>query len=106
MVPADVARTVVVDCASTAEFTADAVGLVAERLDLRFNRITLVNATMELTEAFTEQSVESAVRARHDQFFAEQHPQTLVIEVREEERRRQRPVLRAGERDEGREQRG
>ena len=71
MVPADVARTVVVDCASTAEFTADAVGLVAERLDLRFNRITLVNATMELTEAFTEQSVESAVRARHDQFFAE-----------------------------------
>ena len=71
VVPADVARTVVVDCASTAEFTADAVGLVAERLDLRFNRITLVNATMELTEAFTEQSVESAVRARHDQFFAE-----------------------------------
>ena len=71
VVPADAEREIAVDCSSTAEFTADAVGLVAERLDLRFNVTTLVNASAELTEAFSERSVESAVRTRHDRLFAE-----------------------------------
>lgn len=71
----DAVRAVVLDCTGVEEFTADAIGHLAERLALHLNAFTLEGATEELTEAFTEQSIE---KANFERIFAMLNPQIVA----------------------------